>query len=262
MMTRSKVDKSIVSQMDGLLELGKREGWHGFIGGSASRWLTSQDLMALQDKLEWERPELPLDVQVPALGLECFLISRQAGVRYDTGEDMWENSLSILQVSVGGDSYRILWENLPDDHAPLEVCIHLTVHNARPNGPGGVVYHCQPINLIALAGLAGQRETQLTDELQAGFAAIRNVIPDGVDCIPWGMTKPIARGMAMTRQMLQDMRTFMDAIGAHAANHEALVLEGEGLVVASRSELTVLGIVNTIEHSAEVRLKMLAAGGR
>lgn len=248
----------------GLLQLyqtGKRMGWHGFVGGSVSQWMSTQELLQVQAQLRWDGAYRPLGVEVPRLSRECFFITRQEGVRFDTGEDMQDNSLLIIQIGEDGRKYRVLWESIPDDHPPLEVNLHMVIHNARSNGPGGVAYHCQPISLIALAALNQRREGDLTEELSKGFAAIRNVVPDGVDSIPWGMPRPIRRGMPMSASMLRDMRTFLENIAAHIANHEAVALEGEGLLVASNTAQTVYGIVNTIEHSAKVRLKILSAGG-
>lgn len=244
-----------------LYQTGKQMGWHGFIGGSASQWMSTQDLVQMQEKLKWDGAYRPLGVEVPRLARECFFLTRQEGVRFDTGEDMRENNLLIIQVGDDGRKYRVLWESIPDDHPPLEVNLHMAIHNARSNGPGGVAYHCQPVNLIALAALDQSRGMDLTEELTKGFAAIRNVVPDGVDCIPWGMPKPIRRGMPMSASMLQDMRAFLDNVAAHICNHEAVALAGEGLVVASNTPQTVFGIVHTIENSAKVRLKILSAGG-
>ena len=40
------------------------------------------------------------------------------------------------------------------------------------------------------------------------------------------------------------------------------MLDGEGIICSSCSEYAVFGLINTVEHAAEIRLKMLSAGGK
>ena len=115
---------------------------------------------------------------------------------------------------------------------------------------------------IALSSLVGNDEARLLEELRHGYAAIMNMLPDGVGIVPWGMTVPQRRGAAMTPEMVEHMRAFIRQIREHVEHQEAVVLLGEGVLCASHSEQAVFGILNSMERASEIRLMMMAAGDR
>ena len=246
-----------------LYEQGQLSGWHGFIGSSVSRWLRPADLREFQACLDWSQPYRPIDAgSYPRLARECFLFSQQEGTNYGEDDNPFPFNFQVIQVSGDGTSYRILWEKTLRHHPPMELSIHLTVHSVRSNGPGGVVYHCQPINTIALAALNREWGRDLVEELSHGVANVRNVVPDGIDVVPWGMTGSIQLGATMSPEMLVELTDFLKEIGEHTKNHQAVMLDGEGIICSSCSEYAVFGLINTVEHAAEIRLKMLSAGGK
>ena len=249
------------SSVRGLFQLGRSCGWHNFIGCSASRWLGPQDIATCQSYLDWNAEYRTIDgVAVPSLARECFVFSQQVGVRYESGKSPEQSSFLVLQIDDSGSKYRILWEGVEDHHPPMELNIQLVMHASRKIGPGNVVYHCQPLNILALAAIDRKRNVDLLDDLSGGYAAIHNVIPDGIESVPWGMKEPIRREMRMSPSMQRDMRAFISKIGEHARACSTILLEGEGLLCSSWSAENVFCIINTLEHSAEIRLKMLAAG--
>ena len=87
-------------------------------------------------------------------------------------------------------------------------------------------------------------------------------MPDGIDVVPWGMTGSIQLGATMSPEMLVELTDFLKEIGEHTKNHQAVMLDGEGIICSSCSEYAVFGLINTVEHAAEIRLKMLSAGGK
>lgn len=244
-----------------LYRRGQSNGWLGMMGGSVSRWLTSRELMQCESELRWNGGYHPIGVTVPRLARECFLICRHDDVYFGSGADNSDTGLMVVQINDRGDMFRVLWENHPDNRPPLELCIHLTAHDTKGIGTGEVVYHCQPIHCLALAGMADGAE-QYTAELLRGFAALNNLLPDGVALIPWGMPAPIRRGMPMNAEMCRSMEQFMERIRESAANHEAVVFQGEGILCAARDEPSCYMIINAVERAAAIRLAMLSAGAR
>lgn len=243
-----------------LYRRGRASGWLGMMGGSVSRWLTGRELMQCEMELNWEREYQPIGFSVPRLARECFLVCRHDDVGFGLYGDGSDMGLMVLQVNDRGDMFRVLWENHPDNRPPLELSIHLTAHAARGIGTGEVVYHCQPIQCLALAGMTGDDGARFMEELTRGFAAIRNLLPDGAELIPWGMPAPIRRGTPMTGEMVQDMMRFLEDIQKAVSAHELVVLLGEGVLCASRDEPSCFMIVNAIERAAAIRLTMLSAG--
>lgn len=99
-------------------------------------------------------------------------------------------------------------------------------------------------------------------EFKQGYAAIINMLPDGVGIVPWGMKTPQRRGTHMTDEMIGHMMKFLGAVREHIEHQEAVVLLGEGVLCASHSEQAVFGIINSMERASEIRLLMMSAGGR
>lgn len=252
-------ETAFVKRTAELYRRGRADGWLGMMGGSVSRWLTSRELMQCESELQWKGEYLPIGVTVPRLARECFLICRHDDVYF--GSDSSDTGLMVVQINDKGDMFRVLWENHPDNRPPLELCIHLTAHDTKGIGTGEVVYHCQPIHCLALAGMAETAE-QYTAELLRGFTALSNLLPDGVALIPWGMPVPIRRGMPMSREMCRSMEQFMGQIRTAAVCHEAVVFQGEGILCAARDEPSCYMIVNAVERAAAIRLAMLSAGAR
>ena len=53
------------------------------------------------------------------------------------------------------------------------------------------------------------------EELSHGFANVRNVVPDGIDVVPWGNDRLHPAGAAMSRDMLVELTGFLKEIGEH-----------------------------------------------
>ena len=257
------MESDAARNLTNLYQLGAHHNWLGVAGDSVSRWLTPRELMAMETELDLNSTDfVPLNVKEPRLARECFMYCCHGDVLpgdYDGSETI---SLKILQVNGEGDRCRVLWESGEPNRPPLEISLHFTAHAAHSVGPGCVVYHCQPLNTLALAALLGEHEDDFMKELLQGYAAIDNMLPDGIGIIPWAMKKPLRRGEKMNREMYQTMEGFMSQIREHISHQEALVLRGEGIICASRSERSVYSIIHAIERAATIRLSMYAAGAR
>ena len=254
-------ETAFVKRTKELYRRGQANGWLGMMGGSVSRWLTRRELMQCEAELRWNGEYHPIGVTVPRLARECFLICRHDDVCFGLEGDDSDTGLMVVQINDKGDLFRVLWENHPDNRPPLELCIHLTAHDTRGIGTGEVVYHCQPIHCLALAGMAADEE-DFTAQLLRGFTALRNLLPDGAALIPWGMPVPIRRGMPMNSEMCRSMERFMADIHTAAAAHEAVIFQGEGILCTARDEPGCYMIINAVERAATTRLAMLSAGDR
>jgi ribulose-5-phosphate 4-epimerase/fuculose-1-phosphate aldolase len=258
------MESNAVKHLSFLFNEGYRKNWHGVAGDSVSRWLTSPEVLELQAELDLSRPYFPIHVKEPRLARECFLFCFHGDLLPGRATDRAMVSYLILQVNDEGDKCRVLWESNQGERnrPPMELAIHFTSHAAHSVGPGCVVYHCQPLNTLALAAVIGNDEKKFLNALLSGYAAIHNMLPDGIGMLPWQMSRPQRRGVQMSADQLDDMRRFMAEIRKSICHQESLVLLGEGIVVASRSERSVHAIINSIERAATIRLQMMLAGVR
>ena len=247
-------------KLTNLYNEGRRLNWLGVAGDSISRWLTPPEIMELEAALNLNGEYYPLQIKEPRLAKECFMFCCHGDVLPGDADGDTLISLMIFQVNAAGDKFRVLWESGRENHPPLELAMHLTAHAVHSVGPGCVVFHCQPMKTLALAAVIGQDEDRFLKALEQGFAAIRNMLPDGIGMIPWQMPHPQRRGMPMSEAENHDLRSFMAQIREHMQYQEGLVLMGEGVLCVSRSERSVHSIINAMERASTIRLEMMRAG--
>ncbi len=253
------LESSAAKSLIRLYERGAQLNWLGVAGDSVSRWLTTSELLAVQSELDFNSQDyIPLNISEPRLARECIMYCCHGDTIGDMAVQGKAISLKILQVNATGDQCRVLWEAGEANRSPLEIALHLVCHAARSVGAGDVVYHCQPLNTLALVALTGEDEETFFEELVKGFSAIISMLPDGIGVIPWGMKVPLRIGQRMTPEMYESMDRFMCQIREHISHQEALVLRGEGLICASHGEQEVCSIINAIERAATIRLKTLS----
>lgn len=257
------MESEAVMYLSYLYNEGRRLNWLGVAGDSVSRWLTAPELMEVEAELNLNSSYFPLHVKEPKLARECFLFCCHGNRLPRDGEkNHAATNVMILQVNDTGDQCRVLWESEPGIHPPMELAIHFTAHAAHSVGPGCVVFHCQPLNTLALAAVVGNDEKAFFNALLSGFAAIQNMLPEGIGMLPWQMPIPLRRGAHMSEQQYLDMTNFMAKIRLQLQYQETLVLMGEGIICASRSERDVHSIINAIERASSIRLQMMMAGTR
>jgi ribulose-5-phosphate 4-epimerase/fuculose-1-phosphate aldolase len=256
------MESDVVKHLSFLYEEGRQQNWHGVAGDSVSRWLTPSELLEFQAELDLSQPYFPIHIKEPRLARECFLFCCHGDILPGGVDGHAMTSYQILQINDTGDQCRALWESDRDthNHPPMELAIHFTCHAAHSTGSGCVVYHCQPLNTLALAAVIGNDEKKFFDELLRGYAAIHNMLPDGVGMLPWQMYRPQRRGVAMSLEQLEDMQKFTAQIRERISHQDGLVLLGEGFVCASRSERSVHAIIHSVERAATIRLQMMLAG--
>jgi hypothetical protein len=256
------MDSDAVKHMSYLYNEGRRLNWHGVAGDSISRWLTPPEVLALQAELDLSQPYTPIHLSEPRLARECFLFCCHGGVIPGGYNGMAPASYQIIQVNDKGDQVRVLWKSDPEvlRHPPLELAIHLSSHAARSVGPGCVAYHCQPLNTLALAAVIGNDEKKFYDALLSGYAAIHNMLPDGICMLPWQMHRPQRQGVQMSPEQISDMQTFLAQIRERMCRRECMVLVGEGILCASHNERSVHNIIHSVERASTVRLQMMLAG--
>ena len=246
-----------------LYERGVQLNWLGVAGDSISRWLTTPELMTMEKDLDLDSTQfIPLNLREPTLARECFMYCCHGDSRHLDSTHSGQVSIKILQVNPDGTKCRVLWEYGEPNRSPLEISLHLTSHGAHSVGTGCVVYHCQPLNTMALTELLDEETDDLLPELVKCSKPVINMLPDGIGIIPWGMPQPLRPHERMTQEMYQCMENFMLQVAEHIRYQEAVVLRGEGLICASRGEREVYNIIQVIERAASIRLKILAAGGK
>lgn len=227
---------------------GYTRGWHERNGGNLSYRLLPQEVAQTKDGFsprDWE----PIGASVPSLGGEYFLVS-------GTGRYMGNvlrtpaSTLGLIELDQTGERYRVVWGLEEDGRPTSELPSHLMNHAVKKrasNGRHRVIYHAHPANVIALTFVLPLDDKTFTRELWSTMTECPVVFPDGVGVAPWMV--PGGREIALATSRL--MEDYDVAVWAH----HGMFCSGENF------DLT-FGLMDTVEKSAEVLVKVLSMGGK
>ena len=136
---------------------GFNQGWHERNGGNLSYRMKSEEVEALKGDFrtddEWRVIGWQADdaSSFPDLAGEYFMVSG-SGKYFRNIELDPEANVGIIELNESGDRYRIVWGLKNGAKPTSELPTHLAnlqVIKAR-NPELRVVYHCHPVNVIAL----------------------------------------------------------------------------------------------------------------
>jgi rhamnulose-1-phosphate aldolase len=221
-----------------------RRGWHERNGGNLSYRLTPSDIEEARWCFAENAPWEPLHAAIPTLASEQFLVTGTGKYFRNIIKNPHEN-IGICALDAGGENYRILW-GLEGSKPTSEFLSHLMNHAAKIAAKGDnyrVIYHCHPINIIALTFVLPLDEKVFTRELWEMITECAIVFPDGVGVMPW----EVCGGKIIAEKSAALMNNFDVIIWAH-----------HGIFCAGESLDSTFGLAETIEKAAEILLKILS----
>ena len=123
-------------------------------------------------------------------------------------------------------------------------------HAVKKEATGGehrVIYHAHPVNVIALTFVLPLDDKIFTRELWTTMTECPIIFPGGVGVVPWMV--PGGREIALATSRL--MESYDVAIWAH-----------HGVFCSGADFDLTFGLMDTVEKSAEISVKVLSMGGR
>jgi rhamnulose-1-phosphate aldolase len=227
---------------------GYLRGWHERNGGNLSYRVKPDEVMQAQEYIV-PRAWAPIGTAVPGLAGEYFLVSGSGKYMGNVKEDP-ANNIALIEVDDKGVDYRIVWGLEAGGRPTSELPSHLMNHEVKKrvtNGAHRVIYHAHPANLIALTFVLPLTDRAFTRELWEMATECPVVFPSGVGVVPWMV--PGGREIAVETSKL--METYDVAVWAH----HGLFCSGEDF------DLT-FGLMDTVEKSAEIMVKVISMGGK
>ncbi len=227
---------------------GYLRGWHERNGGNLSYRVKPDEVSQIRDYMA-PRKWAPIGTCVPGLAGEFFLVSGSGKFMGNVKEDP-ANTIALIEVDSQGENYRIVWGLEAGGRPTSELPSHLMNHEVKKrvtNGAHRVIYHAHPANLIALTFVLPLDDRTFTRALWEMATECPVVFPSGVGVVPWMV--PGGREIAVETSRL--METYDVAIWAH----HGLFCSGEDF------DLT-FGLMDTVEKSAEIMVKVLSMGGK
>jgi rhamnulose-1-phosphate aldolase len=226
-----------------------KKGWHERNGGNLSYRIKSEEIAAIQSELKSVSHYVPIGVSVPNLAGEYFLVTGSGKYMRNVILSPADN-IAIAHIDEKGEKYGIVW-GLEQGGCPTsEFPTHLMNHSIKKeltNGKHRVIYHSHPANVIALTFILPLDDKIFTREIWEMATECPVVFPKGIGVVPWMV--PGGRAIAIATSDL--MKKYDVAIWAH----HGIFCSGEDF------DLT-FGLMDTVEKSAEICVKVLSMGGK
>lgn len=223
------------------------QGWHERNGGNMTYRMKEEEAGAVRSQLLPRGGWVPMGVTGENLGGAYFLTTGSGKFFRNVEPAPWEN-IGIVEINQAGDSWRIVW-GLENDAKPTsEFPSHFMNHSVRTAVTGGtdrVIYHCHPVNLIALSSVLPLTDRDFSRVLWKSMTECPVVFPEGVGVVPWMVPGGPEIALASCEKMKK---------------YQAVIWAQHGLFVTGPDFDTAFGLAHTIEKSAEIYWRILATG--
>ncbi|MDL2329490.1 rhamnulose-1-phosphate aldolase [Desulfosarcina sp. OttesenSCG-928-A07] len=224
-----------------------QKGWHERNAGNLSYGICSEEITDIRDHLHPPRTWTPIGVSVPDLGGAYFLVTGSGKCLRNVNLYPEEN-MAIVRIDQTGQNYSIVWGLEKGGSPTSELPTHLLTHAVSRQTQNGrrVVYHAHPSSIIALSFVLPLTDYAFTRELWGMATECPVVFPDGVGVVPWMV--PGSIDIARATESL--MRKYSVVVWAH-----------HGVMCAGTDFDDALGLMETVEKSAEISIKVRSMGG-
>lgn len=243
------LDVEIVKGYIRLTEDAVAKGWHERNGGNFSYRMKPEEVEEtcpyFRTPGEWQK----IGTSVPGLAGEYFMVTGSGKFLRNVTLAPQDN-FAIIELDETGTKYRIVWGLEKGGRPTSELPSHLMNHEVKKQVTGGkhrVILHSHTPNVIALTFVLPLEDEVFTRELWEMATECPVVFPDGVGVVPWMV--PGGRDIAVATSEL--MKKYDVAIWAH----HGVFCSGEDF------DLT-FGLMDTVEKSAEILVKVLSMGGK
>lgn len=226
---------------------GWEKGWHERNGGNLSYRIKPEEVQAVAEGLHLEGEWQEIGAKVPTLAGEYFLVTGSGKFFRNVALDP-QDTLVIIELDQQGENYRLRWGLTKGGRPTSELPSHLMNHEVKKQASEGrhrVIYHAHTPNVIALTFVLPLEDKVFTRELWEMATECPVVFPAGLGVVPWMV--PGGRDIAVATSEL--MKKYDVAIWAH----HGMFCSGEDF------DLT-FGLMDTVEKSAEILVKVLSMG--
>jgi len=222
-------------------------GWHERNGGNLSYRMKPEEVDRAKENFNSRHSFQPINVTVPNLGGEFFLLTGSGKFMRNVALQPADN-LCIVELDRSGENYRVVWGlekgGVPTSELPTHFMSH-SVKKMITNGEHRVIYHAHTTNLIALTFILPLDDKTFSRILWTMATECLVVFPEGVGVVQWMV--PGGREIALATCEL--IKKYNVVVWAH-----------HGTFCSGSDFDTTFGLMHTVEKSAEIYLKAIAAG--
>ena len=225
------------------------KGWHERNGGNITYRLTDEEVDNIREYLNKDVHSQPIGVTVANLANEYFLVTGSGKFIRNISIAPSEN-VGIVKIDETGENYKIVWGLENDARPTSELPSHLMSHSVKKektNGLHRVIMHSHATNVIALTFVLPLEGEVFTRELWEMATECPVVFPDGIGIVPW----MVPGGADIARETAKLME-----------EHNAVIWAHHGIFCSEATLDLTFGLLDTIEKSAEILVKVLSMGGK
>ena len=220
-------------------------GWHECHSGNLSYRVKAEEILPVKDAFSYKREWMPLDICVPLLAHEFFLITG-SGKFFRNIPINPQDSFGLIELDATGSNYRVVWGLINGGKPTSELSTHLMSHQVKKQISGEkyrVVYHAHPANIIALSFLLPLDNIIFTRELWQMEPECAMTFPEGIGILPWMIPGTI--------EIAQETCIMMKEF-------DAVLWAQHGLFTVKDTFDNSFGLMHTIEKASEILLKVLS----
>lgn len=225
------------------------KGWNERNGGNMSYRMKPEEAQSIAPFLTFDAPWCPIGLTVENLKNEFFIVTG-SGKFYKNILREPENNICILRVDEAGEKYQIVW-GLSEGGVPTsELPTHLLNHSIKKettNGAYRVIMHAHPANTVALTFLLPLEDKAFTRNIWEMITECPIVFPAGIGVLPW---------------MVCGSSDIAYATGEKIRKYDAVIWSHHGIFCAGPDFDVTFGLMDTIEKSAEILIKVMSCGGK
>ena len=225
------------------------KGWHERNGGNISYRLTSENVESIKNIIDENRDYSPIGVTVKNLANEYFLVTGSGKFIRNVAVDL-EANVGIVKIDEKGENYKVVWGLLNGAKPTSELPSHLMSHSVKfeaTNGKHRVIMHSHATNLIALTFVLPLDGAVFTRELWEMATECPVVFPSGVGIVPW---------------MVPGGAEIAEATSELMKKHDVVIWAHHGVFCSGEDLDLTFGLMDTVEKSAEILVKVLSMGGK
>ena len=223
------------------------KGWHERNGGNITYRLTNEEVNDVREFLDESSEYIPIGVTVKNLADEYFLVTGSGKFIRNMSVCLEENA-GIVKVDSKGENYKIVWGLINSAKPTSELPSHLMSHSIKmeaTNGTHRVIMHSHTTNVIALTFVLPLDGKIFTRELWEMATECPVVFPSGIGVVPW---------------MVPGGADIAEATGELMKKHDVVIWAHHGMFCSGESLDLTFGLMDTVEKSAEILVKVLSMG--
>lgn len=224
------------------------KGWDERNGGNISLRLLAEEVAPYKGDFTPQPRHIALSAPVPELANDWFLVTGSGKFFRNVQLDP-EACLALIQVNERGTSYTIYWGLSQGGVPTSELATHFQSHAVRKQlsqERDRVIMHCHPTHFIALSYVVNLDSARFTRLLWEGSTECAVVFADGIGVLPWMVPGTDEIGTATAQQMTQ---------------HSVVMWPFHGIFVSAPNLDEAFGLIDTVEKSSQVLVKVLSMGG-